>query len=235
MTKAKAGSVCASGKLVPSTSLIEQARDNAVPGRATDFSVAPAQTIERAATVMRSLSAPLEDEATHYFFHNFVSDDYSSVYSMNAYSSVLPILHRQDSSFGVLPKIVNAIGLASISNMKHSPEVMVAASQQYAGALRAINSSIQNSSSATTDQTLMAIMLLGVFEVYFTSKLICISSSDPCADCHVFHSRIYEILGQSRQWSKYNSTPAWNGSIAYKDWSHHLCDFTSSDCKPLTL
>ena len=170
VTKAKAGSACANGKLVPSTSLIGQARDNAVPDRATDFSVAPAQTIERAATAIRSLSVPLEDEATYYFFHNFVSVDYTSHYSMNAYYSVLPTLHRQDSSFGVLPKIVNAIGLATISNMKHSPEVMVAASQRYAGALRAINSSIQNSSSATTDQTLMAVMLLGVFEVYFTSK-----------------------------------------------------------------
>ena len=170
MTKAKAGSACANGKLVVSTCLIGQARDSAVPDRVTDFSVAPAQTIERAATAIRSLSVPLEDEATYYFFHNFLSDDHSSDHSSNAYSSVLPILHRQDSSFGVLPKVVNAIGLASISNKKHSPEVMIAASQRYAGALRAINSSIQNSLSATTDQTLIAVMLLGVFEVYSTLK-----------------------------------------------------------------
>ena len=170
MTKAKAESARANGKLVPSMSLIGKAQDSAVPDRVTDFSVAPAQTIERAATAIRSLSVPLEDEATYYFFHNFLSGDHNSDYSRNAYSSVLPVLHRQDSSFGVLPKIVNAIGLATISNKKHSPEVMVAASQRYAGALRAINSSIQNSSSATTDQTLIAVMLLGVFEVYFTLK-----------------------------------------------------------------
>ena len=162
MTKAEAGSACANGKLGASTCLIVQARDSAVPDRVTDFSVATAQTI----TAIRSLSIPLEDESTYYFFNTFLTDDDSSDYSRNAYSSVLPILHRQDSSFGVLPKIVNAIGLASISNRKHSPEVMVAASQRYAGALRAINASIQNSSSATTDQTLMAVMLLGVFEVY---------------------------------------------------------------------
>ena len=170
VTKAKARSACANGKLEPSTSLIGHTRDSAVPDRVTDFSVAPAQTIERATTTIRSLSVPLEEEATNYFFHNFLLNGHSSDYSRHAYSSVLPILHRQGSSFGVLPKIVNAIGLASISNVKHSPEVMVAASQQYAGALRAINSSIQNSSSATTDQTLLAVMLLGVFEVYFTLK-----------------------------------------------------------------
>ena len=165
MTKAEAGSACANGKLVASTCFIAQARHSAVPDRVPDFSVATAQTNKCAATAIRSLSIPPEDEATFYFFHTFLSDDDSSVNARNAYSSVLPILHRQDSSFGVLPKIVNAIGLASISNKKHSPEVMVAASQRYAGALRAINASIQNSSSATTDQTLMAVMLLGVFEV----------------------------------------------------------------------
>ena len=170
MTKAKAESACANGKLVPSTSRIRQARDSAVPDHVTDFSVAPAQTSERAATSIRSLSVPLEDEATCYFFHNFLSNEHSSVYSSNAYSSVLPNLHRHDSSFGVLPKIVSAIGLASISNLKRSPKVMVAASQRYSGALRAINSSIQDSSSASTDQTLIAVMLLGVFEVYITLK-----------------------------------------------------------------
>ena len=170
VTKAKAGSTFAKGKLVPSTPLIGQVRDSAVSDRVTDFSVAPAQTIQRAATTIRSLSVPLEDEATYHFFYNFLPNDHSSDDSRNAYTSVLPNLHRQDSSFGVLPKIVNAIGLAIISNMKHSPEVMVAASQGYAGALRAINSSIQNPSSATTDQTLIAVMLLGVFEVCFTLK-----------------------------------------------------------------
>ena len=170
ITKAKAGSACANGKLVPSTSLIRQSRDTAIPDRVTDFSVAPAQTIERAATTIRSLSGSLEDEATYHFFYKFLPNDHNTDHFRNTYSSVLPSLHRQDSSFGVIPKIVNAIGLASISNMKHSPEVMVAASQQYAGALRAINSSIQSSSLATTDQTLIAVMLLGVFEVYPTLK-----------------------------------------------------------------
>ena len=175
MTKAGAGSACANGKLVASIYLIAQARESAVADRVPDFSVATAQTTKRAATDIRSLSIPPEDEATYYFFHTFLSDDDNSEYSRNAYSSVLPILHRQDSSFGVLPKIVNAIGLASISNKKHSPEVMVAASQRYAGALRAINASIQNSSSATTDQTLVAVMLLGVFEVYLILKAYLLS------------------------------------------------------------
>ena len=170
ITKAKAGSACANGKLVPSTSFIGQARDSAVPERVTDFSIAPAISSEGATTILRSLSGSLEDKATYHFFYNYLSNDPSADHSRNALSSVLPILHRQDSSFGVLPKIVNAIGLASISNMKHSPEVMVAASQRYAGALRAINSAIQNSSSATTDQTLIAVILLGVFEVYLTLK-----------------------------------------------------------------
>lgn len=65
----------------------------------------------------------------------------------------------------MLPKVIDAIGLAGISNIKHSPELMVAAGRKYASVLRAINASIQDSREASTDQTLIAVMLLGLFEV----------------------------------------------------------------------
>lgn len=161
MTKAKRETVKEGSKPVPRVGYI---RDG-VPDLAMNFSAAPARTAERTTVAIRNLSVPLEYEATCYFFHNFVCDDPSSRYSTNAYAQMMPTLYRQDSSFGVLAKIVDAIGLASISNVKHSPELMAAASRKYAGVLRAINASIQDSTKATTDQTLIAVILLGLFEV----------------------------------------------------------------------
>lgn len=161
MTKAKEERVKEGSKPVHR---VGHSRDE-VPDLVTNFSVAPAPTAELTTIALRNLPVPLEYEATCYFFHNFVCDDPSSRYSTNAYAQMMPTLYRQDSSFGVLPKIVDAIGLAGISNVKHSPELMAAAGRKYAGVLRAINASIQDSTKATTDQTLIAVILLGLFEV----------------------------------------------------------------------
>ncbi len=166
MAKAKAGTCFENIKPVSPTLCVEQTRDCDSSALITDFSVAPDQVDECKTVAIRSLTVPLQDQAAHFFFYNFVSVDPSSRSAMNAYSRVLPTLYRQDSSFGVLPRIIDAIGLAGISNIKHSPELMVAAGQKYATALRAINASIQDSSKASTDQTLIAVVLLGMFEVF---------------------------------------------------------------------
>ena len=165
---------------------------------------------ENAAVTIRNLWLPLEDEATYYFFHNFASDDSGAKNSLNAYADVLPTLYQQKSSFGTLPKIIDAIGLASISNIKHSPELMVAAGQEYAKALRAINASIQDPRKATKDETMAAVMLLGLFEVFDYLENSFLFQFDRFADRHMFSSRICEISGKPRQWCNYDSTPTGN-------------------------
>ncbi|KAF6233116.1 hypothetical protein HO173_008660 [Letharia columbiana] len=146
---------------------IELTGDGDVRNLAIDFSAATVQMVERTKVTIRTLSVPLEDEATYYFFHNFVPADPAS---LTTYSDVLPTVYRQDSSFNALPKIIEAIGLAGISNVKQAPELMVAAGQKYARVLRAITASIQNSKEVSTDQTLMAVMLLGLFETVTCSN-----------------------------------------------------------------
>lgn len=161
VTKAQARTTWENSKLacpVP----IKFVRDGHVGTSTTNISAAPIQTVESTAVAIRGLSVSLEDQATYYFFHNFVSEGSTD---MTAYSHLLPTLYRQNSSFSVLRKIVDAIGLASISNVKHAPELMVVAGQKYAGVLRAITASVQDSKEASTDQTLIAVMLLGLFEV----------------------------------------------------------------------
>ena len=131
-----------------------------------DLVITPDRIVECQTVAIRDISAPVGDEATYFFFHNFVSGDPRSRDFLNAYSHVLPVLYRQDSSFGVVPKIIEAIGLASISNLKRSPDLMIAAGRKYATVLRTINASIQDPKEASTDQTLIAVILLGMFEVF---------------------------------------------------------------------
>lgn len=168
MTKAQARTTWENSKLVCPVP-VRFVRGGHVEINTTNTSAAPIQTVEHTAVAIRGLSVSLEDQATYYFFHNFVSEGPGDV---TAYSHMLPTLYRQNSSFSVLPKIVDAIGLASISNVKHAPELMIVAGQKYAGALRAITASIQDSKQASTDQTLIAVMLLGLFEVSQYLKMI---------------------------------------------------------------
>ena len=162
VTKAQAVTTWSKSKPGSLINPIELIRDGDVKDYATDCSTAPAQKPECTTVAIRGLSVPQEEEATYYFFHNFVSEDPAS---LSAYSHVLPTIYRHDSSFSALPKIIEAIGLAGISNVKQAPELMVAAGQKYARVLRAINASIQDSKEASTDQTLTAVMLLALFEV----------------------------------------------------------------------
>ncbi len=170
VTKAQAGIVLQNSKPISPIPPKELVRNDRFPNLATDFfSVAPVQMVERTMGAPRGLSVPLEDQSAYYFFHNFVSNDPTT---LTAYSHVLPTLYGQKSSFSTLPKIIDAIGLAGISNMKHAPELMVAAGQKYARVLRAINASIQDPKEASTDQTLIAVMLLSLFEVLRYLKMI---------------------------------------------------------------
>lgn len=197
MTKAKEERVKEGSKPVHR---VGHSRDE-VPDLVTNFSVAPAPTAELTTIALRNLPIPLEYEATCYFFHNFVCDDPSSRYSTNAYAQMMPTLYRQDSSFGVLPKIVDAIGLAGISNVKHSPKLMAAAGRKYAGVLRAINASIQDSTKATTDQTLIAVILLGLFEVlpyseyFLLFPLLTAAQTVTCSDPESMRSWANHVKG----------------------------------------
>lgn len=170
MTKAQGRSTWENSKLA-SPVPTEFVQDGHVGTPTINFSADPAHMVEHTEVAFSGLHVSLEDQATDYFFHNFVSENPTLV---TVYSHVLPTLYRHGSSFNALPKIIDAIGLASLSNVKHSPELMVAAGKKYAGVLRAINASVQDPKEASTEQTLMAVMLLGLFEVlHYLSMILC--------------------------------------------------------------
>lgn len=71
---------------------------------------------------------------------------------------------------GALSATVASVGMAGLANTKAAPQVMIAARKSYARALRLINTALQDPVESTRDQTLSAILLLGLFEVICSVK-----------------------------------------------------------------
>lgn len=118
----------------------------------------------------RSLSIPLEDEGTNYFFHSFVMGD--PIISTN-FLSYIPTLYKKGANASPLPEIIASIGMASISNIKNDPRIMLAARRKHTLVLQAINRALQDPERAKLDTTFAAVLLLCLFEVSAASKFLC--------------------------------------------------------------
>jgi len=114
----------------------------------------------------QSLVYSIEDQASSFFFHHFVS---KGNLPPTGYASFVPALFNHQSCLGSasnpLPGIITAIGMAGLSNMQSSSAGMVATRQKHTGVLRALNAALQDPGTASADSTLMSVMLLGTFEV----------------------------------------------------------------------
>lgn len=66
---------------------------------------------------------------------------------------------------GALSATITAVGLAGLSNSNNAPDVMIVARQNYASALHLVNTALRDPIESKTDQTLVAVMLLGMYEV----------------------------------------------------------------------
>jgi hypothetical protein len=71
---------------------------------------------------------------------------------------------KQDSSQEHLIASMNAVGLATLSNAVHAPELMVRARKDYVHALQLTNLALRSPVEAKKDTTLFAVMILGIFE-----------------------------------------------------------------------
>lgn len=115
----------------------------------------------------RSLSIPLEDEGTNYFFHSFVMSGSTS------FLSYVPTLYQQGADSSPLHEIIASIGMASISNIKSDPRIMFAARRKHTLVLQAINRALQDPERAKLDTTFVAVLLLCLFEVSTALKYLC--------------------------------------------------------------
>ncbi|ESZ99553.1 hypothetical protein SBOR_0118 [Sclerotinia borealis F-4128] len=106
------------------------------------------------------LSTSSAEQATCYFFRNYVLED-------NSTSGCFQYLHDIYGNELIGPALADSIeslGMVGLANFWKAPDLQFQAHKKYNSALRLVSSRLRNEEEARTDQTLVAVMLLGLYE-----------------------------------------------------------------------
>lgn len=103
----------------------------------------------------------IEDKATAFFLSNYVIGEHGST---RGHLDHLSDLYESDSIDDNLVAAVHAVGLAGYSHSAKAPHLMNQARAQYARSLKLTNTALQSPTDVKKDSTLLAILILGIFE-----------------------------------------------------------------------
>jgi hypothetical protein len=84
---------------------------------------------------------------------------------LDGFLNYLSMAYNSRPASAALLESMISLGVAGLSNTGKSPEVMSAARRRYAIALRLTNTALADPTQVKTDQTLMAVLVLALFEV----------------------------------------------------------------------
>jgi len=109
-------------------------------------------------------STSAEDQATSFFFGNYIA----GTELLNTFGNYqyLSTIYAHGPIGQPLRRCVAAVGLAGLANFWKAPNIMVKAHSAYQSVLRLINAGLGDLEEAKSDQTLVSIILLGLYEVY---------------------------------------------------------------------
>ncbi|KAB5522151.1 hypothetical protein GE09DRAFT_1155251 [Coniochaeta sp. 2T2.1] len=114
--------------------------------------------------IPQPLSQPLTEHASAFFFTKYYSCDGEGPQAWLA--RTYPILPKDNA----LRAVIEAAGMAGISNVYHAPSLAARSKQQYGIALDALKKSLSDPKEAVKDETLMTVNLFGLFEfITFTN------------------------------------------------------------------
>ena len=110
-----------------------------------------------------ALSPSAESLAFCYFVSNYppqVSKNFDSVYQY------IPDLYPSEPSDSPLGCVITAVGLAGLSHHTDTSGLEITAGTWYEKVLHKINSNLQDRELAKLDETLLVVLLLGLYEVF---------------------------------------------------------------------
>jgi hypothetical protein len=134
-------------------------------GEGTLISPADSETsIKMKVEMSFNLHEPIEQQASCFFFQNFVHTPRDST-SRGWFDFLVPLM-KADTADSVLSSAFSAVAMASLANRPNTKGrgLMPQAIGLYAKALKKINLALQNPTQQKQDSTLASILLLGVFE-----------------------------------------------------------------------
>lgn len=102
-----------------------------------------------------------EEEAVNSFFNDYLLED--SPPPKNVFDC-LPRLYAAAPPDSALSNIVTALGMTCLSNAMQVPEITMRANLKYVHSLEAINSALRDPIEARADETLLVVMVLGLYE-----------------------------------------------------------------------
>lgn len=105
---------------------------------------------------------PPKELAKAYLFCNYMSGGPRADHM----SYLVPLI-KDPQNFAVNAAL-NAVGLAALSNIRMSPQMMLKARREYTTALSHTNQALQDPIKSKQDDTLAAVVLLSMFEVSST-------------------------------------------------------------------
>ena len=127
------------------------------PSTASQLPEALAHISHLAETIPPSLVIPTSNHAKDLFYYNYVFGALKPFEFLQSFYSPLP---KDDH----LKASMNAVALAYLNYQRHVPNVQIEARQHYVAALRLMNKAIQDPEMAKKDSTILAILLLDLYE-----------------------------------------------------------------------
>jgi hypothetical protein len=109
-----------------------------------------------------NLDSSAEEQATCFFWRNYILEEHRF---HNGNFQYLSDLYTREDIGESLTETVACLGLVGLSNFWKASNIMRAAQAKYNSALRLVSSRLRNVEEAKADQTLVAVMLLGLYEV----------------------------------------------------------------------
>ncbi|KFY44128.1 hypothetical protein V494_01614 [Pseudogymnoascus sp. VKM F-4513 (FW-928)] len=114
------------------------------------------------AQVPTTLSIPVEQVASHYFFTNFVATSDNGA-SIGLTDYIIPLANASQSNKH-LSLAFSAASLAAFGNRPSGKALLTKAQEQYSKAIRHVNYALRDPVLQKTDETLASVMLLGMYE-----------------------------------------------------------------------
>ncbi|KAE8419654.1 hypothetical protein BDV36DRAFT_250975 [Aspergillus pseudocaelatus] len=104
---------------------------------------------------------PLEHQALHFYFHHYAVNRFGPTPN---HPDCLAIIYACATGPGYLAHLINAVGLVSLAYQKKAPALSHEANRAYSWALRDIRTALTDPIEAASDQMLVAVMLLVLYE-----------------------------------------------------------------------
>ena len=110
----------------------------------------------------------MEDQALCFFFSRYATSSQPINHQPSFYTH-LPKMCQDSAEDHTLKRIVSAIGLGGLAARRGGdPKLLIAADAAYNNALRLTNHALCERETAISDQTLVGVLLLGLYEVFYS-------------------------------------------------------------------